>query len=241
MLSEVPTMAINEVVVLNNTSPIYDEVLAHRLSLIPLKTDLDRFNFPEECSCGGAGCPKCQVTLVLDAKAEDSHRTVYSRELSSSDPFVVPVNGNFPIAKLANGNAILLEAYARLGRGKDGAKWQPVSACAYKYFPRIIVDSELCTGCGECVNACPKGVLSLDGDGKLPVLKDPLNCSLCKSCVDVCPVEGAIKLDPDDTSFIFYVESTSSLPIDRIVEEAADILSEKCDMLINEFSGGEEA
>lgn len=39
MLSDVPSMAIEKVYVQNNTSVIQDEVLAHRLGLIPLKAD----------------------------------------------------------------------------------------------------------------------------------------------------------------------------------------------------------
>jgi DNA-directed RNA polymerase I and III subunit RPAC1 len=43
LLSEVPTMAIEKVGILNNTSVTPDEVLAHRLGLIPLKADSRRF------------------------------------------------------------------------------------------------------------------------------------------------------------------------------------------------------
>ena len=45
LLSEVPTMAIEKVHVFNNTSVIQDEVLAHRLGLIPLKANPKLFNF----------------------------------------------------------------------------------------------------------------------------------------------------------------------------------------------------
>jgi len=51
ILSEVPAMAIDEVVVIENSSMLHDEILAHRLGLIPLKTDLDSYNLHEECSC----------------------------------------------------------------------------------------------------------------------------------------------------------------------------------------------
>ncbi len=236
MIAEVPCMAIDEVVILNNTSPLFDEIIAHRLSLIPIKTDLERFNLPEECSCGGSGCPKCQVTFILDVKAEEGPRVVYSGDLVSSDPEIVPVSNKIPIAKLASNQAILLEAYARLGIGKNGAKWQPVSACAYKYMPRIEVNYDECLKCNECIKECPREALGINDDG-FPYLKDYLKCNLCKLCEEVCEVE-AIKVNPDDSTFIFNVESTGALPAPKIVEVAAEVLAKKFDNFINEISEG---
>lgn len=240
MIAEVPCMAINEVVILDNTSPMFDEILAHRLSLIPIRTDLERFSFPDECECGGVGCPRCQVTLILDVRAEEGPRVVYSGDLSSSDPFVKPVSDGIPIAKLASNQRIFLEAYARLGRGRDGAKWQPVSACAYKYVPRIIVSSDKCISCGDCIEVCPRKVLEFD-ENNIPYLRDYLNCNLCRACEEICEVE-AIKVDPDENAFIFYVESTGVLPASKIVEFSARILADKCSELIDALSGvgGEE-
>ena len=45
LIAEVPTMAIETVFVFNNTSVIQDEVLAHRLGLIPIKADPERFGW----------------------------------------------------------------------------------------------------------------------------------------------------------------------------------------------------
>ncbi|MHB1908865.1 MAG: DNA-directed RNA polymerase subunit D [Nitrososphaerales archaeon] len=128
-ISQVPTMAIDDVVILENSSVMFDELVAHRLGLIPLKTDLDRFNLPDQCDCKSAlGCPKCRVLLVLDAEASDRVRTVSSGDLISEDPESKPVSDNIPIVKLAPGQKIKLEAYARLGKGSEHAKWQPTSA-----------------------------------------------------------------------------------------------------------------
>lgn len=44
LLAEVPTMAIEKVFILNNTSMIQDEVLAQRLGLIPIRADPRKFN-----------------------------------------------------------------------------------------------------------------------------------------------------------------------------------------------------
>ena len=50
-LAEVPSMAIDEVVMIENSSILQDEIIAHRLGLTPLKTDLDSSNLPEESEC----------------------------------------------------------------------------------------------------------------------------------------------------------------------------------------------
>jgi DNA-directed RNA polymerase subunit D len=128
-ISEVPSMAIDDIVILENSSVLYDEILAHRLGMIPLKTDLERYVLPEKCDCGSPlGCQKCRVLLVLDASAKDKPRTVVSGDLVSEDRDISPISANIPIVKLAVGQSVKLEAYARLGRGKEHAKWQPATA-----------------------------------------------------------------------------------------------------------------
>lgn len=133
MISEVPCMAIEDVFIFANTSIMHDEILAHRLGLIPLKTDLERYVLPERCDCGSElGCSKCRAVLTLDVSAEGEARTVYSGDLIPEDPVIRPVSSGIPLVKLAPGQTLKLEAYARLGLGKDHAKWQPVSCCIYQ-------------------------------------------------------------------------------------------------------------
>jgi len=128
-ISSVPTMAIDDVVILENSSVMFDELLSHRLGLIPLRTHLNRYNLPEDCDCKSPlGCPKCRVLLVLDAEATDKVRSVTSADLVSEDPETVAVSSNIPIVRLAPGQKVKLEAYARLGKGSEHAKWQATSA-----------------------------------------------------------------------------------------------------------------
>jgi len=226
-ISEVPSMAIDDVFVYENTSVLTDEMIAHRLGLIPLKTDLDSYVLPEKCSCKSEmGCNRCRVIGSLNVEAEDGRKTVYSGDLKFEDPEVKPVTDKIPIVKLEAGQRLKLEVHAKLGTGKQHAKWQPVSTCAYKYMPTIEVNKRVCDGCGRCVEACPKKVLNVEKEKVVVV--DLLSCTLCMECVKVCPKEPpAIKVKGDDKTFIFTVESTGCLPVKRILVEAAKILKDK--------------
>ena len=239
MIADVPCFTIDDLFVFDNSSVVVDEVMAHRIGLIPLKTDLDSYVLPENCECESElGCGLCRVVLTLDVETEDEIRTVTSGDLVSEDPRVVPVSPNIPITKLAPGQAVRLEAYARLGTGKIHAKWQPVSAAIYQHMGEIEIDGKTCTACAKCVEACPRNVLDIEG-GKLRVA-DINACILCGDCVNACPVDpAALTQVMKDRTFLFTVESTGGLPPERIVTEAGRILIEKLTELAGKIERGE--
>jgi DNA-directed RNA polymerase subunit D len=226
-LAEVPSMAIDEVVMIENSSILQDEMIAHRLGLVPLKTDLDGYNLPEDCKCQSEfGCTVCRVTLTLDAESKEGTRTVYSGELVSENPGIVPISDKVPIIKLAKGQKLKLEAYARLGKGQVHAKWQPVCMSAYKYLPKIEVTTEECKDCSKCADICPKRVYKMKED-KI-VIHDLLACNLCMDCVEACPREPkAIKVEWVKNAFIMNIESTGALPPERVLQEASKILDKQ--------------
>lgn len=234
-LAEVPCMAVDDVVIIENSSVLQDEIIAHRLGLIPLKTDLDSYNLPEECPCKSEfGCNLCRVTLTIDREAKEGTITVYSGELVSENPNIVPVSDKIPITKLVKGQKLRLEAYARLGKGKNHAKWQPVSTCSHKYLPHIKIDSKSCDACGKCVEICPRNVLE-KSEGKIEI-RDLLACTLCQDCMNVCPKEPpAIEVTWEKNAFIFSLESTGGLPPERIIEEAVKILEKQLKELASQI------
>jgi DNA-directed RNA polymerase subunit D len=240
IIAEVPTMAIENVMILENSSLIYDEILAHRLGLIPLTTDLDSYVLPEKCSCKSElGCSKCSVSLMLNVEAADEPLTVYSKDLQPQDPNVKPVSDKIPILKLAPGQKVKLEAYAKLGKGSEHAKWQPVSVCVHKYYPSVTIDEKKCDSCGECIKFCPRNVFKLI-DRKL-IVENELDCTLCLECVKHCPKKSSpIKVTWVKDKFIFYLESTGALPPRRIIKEAIKIINEKTDEFLKIISQMEE-
>ena len=123
-LNGVPVFAIDTVDIIDNTSVLADEGLAHRLALIPIKTDTTRFVEPSKCDCkSDTGCSNCRVMLVLDTGEAEVTRTVFSNELTSEDEDVKPISDKIPIIELAPSQKLKIEAYARLGRGTEHAKW----------------------------------------------------------------------------------------------------------------------
>jgi len=123
-LNGVPIFAIDTIDIIENSSVLPDEGLAHRLGLIPLTTDLSRFNEPSKCDCNSeSGCSNCKVMLVLDTGKSDVTRTVFSNELTSEDDSIKPTSDKISIVQLAPGQRVKIECYARLGRGTDHAKW----------------------------------------------------------------------------------------------------------------------
>lgn len=238
IISEVPSMAIDEVVVIENSSMLHDEILAHRLGLIPLRTDLDSYNLPEECSCKSElGCNLCRVSLTLDVEAKESIRTVYSGDLTVENPNIKPVSEKIPIVKLAPNQRLRLEAYARLGKGQKHAKWQPVSLCAYKHFPKVKLNEKECDSCGKCVDICPKRVLSVSEGRKKLELRNVIDCTLCHDCVNACPKSPpAVEVAWDKDVFVFDIESTGALPIDRIVGKALEILDGKFESFLEQLA-----
>ena len=228
IVDEVPTMAIEEVEFQKNNSILYDEMIAHRLGLVPLKTDLKSYNLPDKCKCEGKGCNRCQLKLVL--RATKGSGVVYASELKSKDPAVKPVFGEMPIVKLLKGQTLELEATAVLGRGKQHTKW---SACHvyYKYKPIVEIT-------GDVKN--PEAIIEVDHnnifeikDRKLTVNKDRvLECDLS---LDFSEIDKNVKVTASDTDFVFYIESFGQLSCKEIVNKAIEIFDEHLDEFVEEL------
>ena len=222
-IAHVPVMAIEDVELRRNDSGLYDEMIAHRLGLLPLSTDLKSYNLPSECKCKGEGCAKCQLKLTLKAKGPC---TVYSGDMKSKDPAVKPVFTKMPIVKLLDGQELELEATAMLGIGKTHAKWSP---CLSFYREEADIKIEKQPEDPEKIaEQCPENVFEVKKD-KLEIKKDKAaDCTLCNACVDLS--EGKIKVEPNG-DFIVTVESWGQLESKDIVAKAIDAFDEQLDEL----------
>ena len=217
MIDEVPTMAIEDVEFRKNNSILYDEIIAHRMGLIPLSTDLKSYNLPDNCKCDGKGCARCQLKLTLKASAAG---IVYASELKSKDPKVKPVYPKMPIVKLLKGQSLELEATAVLGKGKVHAKWSP-GLTWYSYNPNLNVNNKS-PKFAEFKAKYPPQIF--DKNGKISKEKI-IELNLIEAVDGVC--DDVVKVEYDNSQMIFYVEPWGQLRVKDIVTTALKSLKKE--------------
>ncbi len=198
-----PCLAVEDVSIYENGSVMFDEFLAHRLGMLPIKTDK---SYKEGES----------VKLVLE---KEGPCTVYSKDIKSTDPKIEVVDKDIPITKLSKGQKIKVEMQAVMNSGKLHAKWQP-AIVGYREVPELAVSKD-CNGCMECVKECPLDLLEMKG--KKVVLKDPCKCTLCGACSYACSKE-ALKLNFDSKSFILAIEPIAGLSAKETIASSVKAL-----------------
>ncbi len=234
LLSDVPTMAIDTVEInqgiirdddgreYESIAPLFDEIIAHRLGLLPVPTDLDNYVFRDSCECGGVGCPHCTITYIINKKGPC---TVYSGDLIpvGNDSSLKIVDGLIPIVELKEKQALIAYAIAELGTGREHAKWQPVSGLGYTYYPTIRIDMKRCSGkCKELVSSCPSKAKKTDGD--IVTITKVDACYDLMKCIDIC--EEAVEVDYDESRIIMQYETDGSISAKDAIEYALLLLDE---------------
>jgi DNA-directed RNA polymerase subunit D len=244
LLSEVPKMAIDNVEFhlgqmhdqegreYESISPLFDEIVAHRLGLVPIPTDLDLMVERSKCSCGGEGCPSCQIIYSMQCYGPTE---VFSGDLKPlGDASLAVKDEHIPITRLGEGQGAFIYAYAELGTAKRHAKWQGTSGVSYRHMPKVKIDASKCDNGGTCIGVCPKDVFKVEGKGKVIVAEEKA-CILCNQCIKVCKTK-AITLVAEEDKFIFEFETDGSLTAKKTLLVALDILEKKFDAFREQVS-----
>ena len=220
IMSYVPTLAINEVEIFKNSSVLYDEIIAHRLGLIPLTTDLKSYNLPEECKCAGKGCSLCQVKLTLKAKGPS---VVLASQLKAKDPKVKPVYPEMPIVKLLENQELEIEATATLGLGSEHTKWSP-GLVWYIYNPKVKVNNEH-EKFPILSKRFPKKIFK---DGKI-------SKELIEELAIYDAIEGIapeiVSIEYDQNAFLFFLEHWGQLSPKEMIKEALKRINKSLNQL----------
>lgn len=254
MIAEIPTVAIEEVYVWNNTSIMQDEVLSHRLGLIPLKVDPRKLVFPPP----GSNKHLDNDTIIMDLRVRcdrrpDAHKgetdprklyydsNVYSGMLEWS-----PVNqqaetfrGDEPrpvvddvlLTKLRPGQMVDMHCFARKGTGADHSKWSPVATASYRLLPHITIRSPIPREHQEKFRDCfPPGVISIENDhngDSQCIVKNPRKDTVSREVLRHPEFQDLVQLSRIRDHFLYNVESAGQYKPEELIPEAISILLDK--------------
>jgi len=234
MLNDIPKMAIDKVefhlgpIMMDDkeyesVTPLFDEIVAHRLGMIPVPTDHKLFTFQDKCVCGGEGCPGCTIMYSLN---KIGPCTLLSGDMMPlGDPSLAVKDQFIPIVELTDGQAVLIYATAVMGRASNHVKWQAAFGVGYKYFPIVTINEKKAGDQSvlNCANVCPKDVYEVK-NGKLRV-KNATNCGMCRECEVASG--GEVTVTADDKNFVFKFETDGSLTAKQVLDKALEILSKR--------------
>jgi len=222
IVADVPTLSIDTVRFVENSSVMFDEQLGLRLGLVPLTTPLGEFEEGDT------------VTLSLDVSGPG---TAYSGDLVSSDGMVQPADDNIPIIDLKDDQRLELEADAVLSTGKDHAKHQGGVAVGYRHLQRVeVVGDRDEYGDAEETNILRGVIEESEAEHASTSGDEPRDGELIPTEEfdhDLTERYPGKEVEVHDVpnAFVFHVETDGSLSIDELVTAAADSIADRADEL----------
>lgn len=248
MTTEVPVIAFDRVLIEENDSVVLDELLSHRLGLLPVAGPVNQLECITDSQQVGFDRLDPKRVLLFELRAEGA-KDVASTPVYSGQMQWIPLPGqeawastevdedrvflvhpDILITKLGPGQQLKLRAIAVKGIGAVHAKWNPVSACYYEMKSSITLADEVRGKAAETlVKACPMGVFGVDDNGKAVVL-DEASCTLCRECLrkDAFPeFADAVRIEKDKTQVRFHVESVGQLHAAQIFRQALTLFAER--------------
>ncbi|PSQ16320.1 DNA-directed RNA polymerase subunit D [Halobacteriales archaeon QS_8_69_26] len=207
MIADVPTMAIDTVRVIENSSVMFDEQIGLRLGLVPLTTPVGEFEVGDS------------VTLSMDVEGP---ATAKSGDLRTAEDLVRPASDEIPIIDLKEGQRLELEADAVLDRGRDHAKHQGGVAVGYRHLQRV----EVVGDADEFEDEEPRIIRGhVEEDGEV-IDTAEFDHDLSKRYPG-----KEVEVHDVDNAFVFHVETDGSLSVEDLVLKAVDSLERRAEEL----------
>ena len=270
ILADVPKMAITKVrfeqgvtqdnkgEVIESVNVLPDEVLAHRLAMVPVPTFLEEFVFPEDDPNNENlpedqwGSPLSQIIYHLSIRGPNSDsadevKTVYAGDLNVLGETKLQIkeeHSRIPLTILSKGQYLELYAYATLGRGRDHAKWCPAAAVTFQ--PRqkavlakpkkadVLFDLNLTSRSGREINSkLFTNKECTDVDSVLDLERALQQVGYGTGRED--DFDNAIVMEDIEGEYVFSFESDGSMPAEEIFNRACEELVSRFEKITGEI------
>lgn len=206
----IPILAIDEVEIEKNDSALYDETLAHRIGLVPLKMNKDI----KEDSV---------VKLKLSSK---NPGYVYSQELKGD---VEVAYGKIPLTLLKEGQEVKLKGKAITGIGLDHAKFAP-GIFTYRIISEITIPKKYKEKISKLY---PENLIKEKGDSI--IIKDDKEKTIIDYCEGLCQRDKEDFNIKDTEDLLFIIETYGQIKVEEIFKQSVEILKKELKDFSKEF------
>lgn len=210
-INHIPILAIDEVEIVKNDSALYDETVAHRIGLIPLKMDK---TVTEK---------NAEMDMSLSAKGEGF---VYSGSFSGGTGVVYD---KLPITYLEEEQELQLVAHTKLGKGFEHSKFSP-GFLFYRNVSEIKMDADLYD---DFKKLCPNN--EVKKEGKSIIVYDNLKTEVSDVCEEICRRKNRkLEITPKN-ELVITVESVGQLDVKDVFLKSVDALQKDLDLISKKF------
>ena len=215
-------------------SAMFNEIVAHRIGMLPIPTDEKTIEAFGDSIGDDSKQPDIMYSLHKQGPC-----TVYSGDLepvSGDDSLVIPET-NVPIVKLAEGQAILVYAKAKMGNAQKHTKWQCAVAPRFYQAPTITVSS----GKGSKAIFDIVDKKDFKKKGKSHVIDNPVKAHAALNKLEQLwndkEAKESMEVSTKKDHFIFEFETNGAMKAKLALEQALKALDGHC----NEFASAIDA
>lgn len=215
-------------------SAMFNEIVAHRIGMLPVPTDEKTIEAFGDSIDDDTKQPDIMYSLHKQGPC-----TVYSGDLEpvSGDTSLVIPETNVPLVKLAEGQAILVYAKAKIGNAQKHTKWQCAVAPRFYQAPTINVSSG--KGSKAIFDIIDKK--NFKKKGKSHVIDNPVEAHEALRKLEQLwndkEAKEAMEVSTKKDHFIFEFETNGAMKAKLALEQALKALDGHC----NEFASAMDA
>ena len=214
-------------------SAMFNEIIAHRLGMLPIPTDKKTVE-----AFGNSVNDDSKQPDIMYSLHKQGPCTVYSGDLepvNGDDSLIIP-EANVPIVKLAEGQAILIYAKAKMGVASTHTKWQCAVAPRFYQAPTVTVSSG--KGSKAVLDAVGKDKFKKKGSNHVitdPVIAHQALKDLEKLWNDE-DAQKAMEVTTKTYHFVFEFETNGAMKAKLALEQALETFNTHCNEFATDFN-----